>query len=340
MSLLVSQLAELTRHRDREQADELLADTLERVLHPLSLALHRCVGELPDRRWLTCVRRGDSTARCRRPDAFDALPTLPQRPEWLECLRQQRARALPGTPAVTLFPLPVNGTAVGVMELHTPRPLDEATRRTIEAVLLLYGNFMHLLDYGERDALTGLLNRKPFDHAVMRAVSHDAQEGASREDGTRSQAPKRHWLALLDIDHFKRINDTHGHLIGDEVLLLLARLMRGCFRFGDELFRFGGEEFVVLLSTAEEQGAVTALQRMRECVQGFEFPQAGRVTVSIGFTALRATDTPADAVDRADRALYQAKSAGRNCVVGPADMAAAGMAEAAKAEHRGDVDLF
>ncbi|WP_029000719.1 GGDEF domain-containing protein [Azohydromonas australica] len=337
MPSLVSRLAELTRHRDREQTDAMLADTLLQLLQPQMLALHRCVGEPPHARWLTCVSRGDCGPRFRRPPDFEQLPLLSSRPDWLQCLTGREPLELPGTPMVTLFPLLANGQAVAVLELHGPPLAGQITGRTVEAVLQLYGNFLALLDYGERDALTGLLNRKTFDDAVMQALLQPPGPPARRGD-PRSPGAALHWLAILDIDHFKHVNDSFGHLIGDEVLLLLAGIMRSCFRSGDRLFRFGGEEFVVLLNAPDENGASAALQRLRAAVERFEFPQVGRVTLSIGFTVLRDTDTPADAVDRADRALYQAKSTGRNRVVGPTGMAQSGMPE--ERMHRGEVDLF
>jgi diguanylate cyclase (GGDEF) domain len=262
---------------------------------------------------------------------------LASRPDWLECLHSRQPLERPGTPVVTLFPLLANGQAVAVLELHGPPLLGHITGRTVEAVLQLYGNFLALLDYGERDALTGLLNRKTFDDAVMQALLQPPSPSVRHGD-PRNPSTARYWLAILDIDHFKHVNDTFGHLIGDEVLLLLAGIMRSCFRSGDRLFRFGGEEFVVLLSAPDESGATAALQRLRAAVERFEFPQVGRVTLSIGFTVLRDTDTPTDAVDRADRALYQAKSTGRNRVVGPTGMAQAGMPD--EPTHRGEVDLF
>ena len=340
MSSLVSRLAELTRHRDREQTDAMLADTLVQLLQPRLLALHRCVGEPPQARWLTCVSRGDCGPQFRRPAEIEQLPLLESRPDWLACLQRRQAlepEGQQGEPVATLFPLLANGQAVAVLELRGPRLLGDITGRTVEAVLQLYGNFLTLLDYGERDALTGLLNRKTFDDAVIQLLL-EPPSASTRCNDPRASRASRHWLAIMDIDHFKRVNDTWGHLIGDEVLLLLAGIMRACFRCRDRLFRFGGEEFVVLLSAPDESGAGAALQRLRAAVERFDFPQVGRVTLSIGFTVLRKSDTPADAVDRADRALYRAKSAGRNRVVGPAGMAEAGTPE--EPLHRGAVDLF
>jgi diguanylate cyclase (GGDEF)-like protein len=111
------------------------------------------------------------------------------------------------------------------------------------------------------------------------------------------------------------VNDTYGHLIGDEVLLLLARIMRDSFRFHDQLYRFGGEEFVVLMRCRDEEDARQALERLRHNVQVYAFPQVGSITVSLGFSVLHPHDTPSAAFGRADKAVYHAKSHGRNQVV-------------------------
>jgi diguanylate cyclase (GGDEF)-like protein len=146
------------------------------------------------------------------------------------------------------------------------------------------------------------------------------------------------WLAVIDIDHFKRVNDVFGHLIGDEVLLLLSRLMRNSFRFHDNLYRFGGEEFVVLMRCGEATAALGALQRLRKNVQAYRFPQVENITVSIGMTELRPTDTPSEAFDRADKALYHVKQNGRNGVAYHAALVREG--HLADRERDSDVELF
>jgi diguanylate cyclase (GGDEF)-like protein len=119
----------------------------------------------------------------------------------------------------------------------------------------------------------------------------------------------------MDIDHFKRVNDRYGHLYGDEVLLLFARLMGNCFRYTDFLFRFGGEEFVALLTYADETGAHTALERFRTTVQAYDFPRVEHITVSIGYCGIDDDSLAPSLIDMADRALYHAKHHGRNRVV-------------------------
>ncbi|HNF78389.1 MAG TPA: GGDEF domain-containing protein, partial [Thauera aminoaromatica] len=140
-------------------------------------------------------------------------------------------------------------------------------------------------------------------------------------------------LAVLDIDHFKRVNDTFGHLLGDEVLLRFARIMEHSFRYNDRLFRFGGEEFLVLMRT-DETGAGLALERFRAAVEAYDFPCVGRLTVSIGYACAAGAPLAPDLVDIADQALYSAKREGRNRVI-----KAAGAARV-EAPESGDVELF
>ena len=143
---------------------------------------------------------------------------------------------------------------------------------------------------------------------------------------------------MLDIDHFKRVNDNRGHLIGDEVLLLLSRLMRTSFRFHDPLCRFGGEEFVVLMRCGNPLDAAHAFERLRSNVERYAFLQVGRITVSIAFTELRADDTPNAAFARADKAVYHVKQNGRNHVAHRADLVAEGKL-ADEARDNSDVEL-
>ena len=194
----------------------------------------------------------------------------------------------------------------------------EDSERQANGVLSLtriYGHQLRLLDYGELDSLTRLLNRKTFEETFDRLLQASAR-GCGYLGGERRQADERMpaWLCVIDIDHFKRINDTFGHLFGDEVLLRFGELMRRTFRTGDRLFRFGGEEFVVLLNAVDAQRAALSFERFRSRVERHDFPQVGQVTCSIGFTRVEALDVPTDVLGRADRSLYYAKANGRNRV--------------------------
>ena len=249
-------------------------------------------------------------------DAAD-LPILDSNSGLARCAATGFPLVEGGPPCRLIFPVGNALTPQCLVEITSTNPLPDAAVGVIQGVLQLYTNFEGLLDYGERDALTELLNRKTFDGAFLKAAAAQAslaQAPVTLDDRRHDSSDDGYWLAVLDIDFFKRVNDNFGHLIGDEVLLLMARLMRAHFRYQDQLYRFGGEEFVVLMRCASHDDAAGALQRFREAVRAYEFPQVGRITVSIGFAGLRQDDTPGGAFDRADKAVYYAKEHGRDQV--------------------------
>jgi diguanylate cyclase (GGDEF)-like protein len=156
------------------------------------------------------------------------------------------------------------------------------------------------------DALTGLPNRRVFELRL----AHEAQ--------LQKHAPRSTALMVIDADHFKRINDTHGHLVGDQVLHQFAGLMRSAMRSQDTLCRWGGEEFVALLPGLGIEQAEQIAQRIHRVLAASAL-NAGSASVtvsaSIGLTLLGQNDNPDDALQRADAAMYRAKAAGRNCTV-------------------------
>ncbi len=156
------------------------------------------------------------------------------------------------------------------------------------------------------DELTGLPNRRHM-MALLEA------------EQLRSQRDMRPWMvALLDIDHFKRVNDTHGHATGDQVLRAFAATVREAVRSTDTLARWGGEEFLLLLHDTQPDAALPILERVRQAVQECTVAVQGqqvRVTVSIGVAAHTAGKSVAQLLDQADQALYRAKSDGRDRVV-------------------------
>ncbi|HKK15693.1 MAG TPA: GGDEF domain-containing protein [Gammaproteobacteria bacterium] len=178
---------------------------------------------------------------------------------------------------------------------------------TIEGLYQVYANQVALLDSKERDALTHLSNRQTLA-LTLNDIIVFYRNRKIRED------LKYSWVAILDIDHFKHINDQFGHLYGDEVLLHFSYLMERIFRHTDFLFRYGGEEFVVIINNCDEKGATLSLERFRESVRIYDFP-SGKITVSIGCTMIDTIVPPSLLLERADRALYHAKNNGRNQVV-------------------------
>ncbi len=214
--------------------------------------------------------------------------------------------------------------------------LQQKDQDIIVSFLRIYHNYLELIDANERDALTGLLNRSTFSAKMMRvlAAQRSHQNRASDDPGHR---PKR-CLAMLDIDHFKNVNDKFGHLHGDEVLLLFARLMTQTFRADDQLYRYGGEEFVVYLEDVDLTMGLAILERFRARVEAFNMPQVGKVTVSIGAVEVNQQDLPTTLVEQADKALYYAKGNGRNQVCAYEKLLADGKLSIILTS--GDVELF
>ncbi len=306
---LIGSVVSLTGYRDRDRIDNTVVAVLADWLQPLALSLHRCVGTPDDLRLLrqASVRHGLELEPGDPPwTPLHALPALAERP-WH---RRALAAGEPlldvpvgrdgGAPLLSLFPVWIGSERFGLVEVISAEPLSAERRRLVDGVLTIYRNQIGLLDYSEHDTLTGLLNRKTFDDQFIKCLGEHAGGGSAL------------WLGVIDIDHFKRVNDGFGHLIGDEVLLLVARLLRSAFRHGDRLYRFGGEEFVVLLRADAREQAAIAFERFRAQMEGFRFPQVGVVTVSVGYTRLRPLDNASGAFERADQAVYYAKQHGRN----------------------------
>lgn len=345
MSRLVEQIAELTAFRDRDALDFSLATALKDLLRPQAVIVHRLVGEPGDQHWITRARvvAGDDGGASADPlwVDLDRLPALQALPHHARCLEQAAVVRPPGPPATTLFPLANDREVVGVLEVRTDHAPTDDELRLVAAILRICRNFHGLLDYSERDTLTGLLNRKTFDVHFQRAAQPTPaidELPAPGVEQRRVAVARTACLGVIDVDHFKRVNDGFGHLIGDEVLLLLSRLMRGTFRHHDHLFRFGGEEFVVLVRCGSAAEARGAFERLRSTVERHVFPQVGQITISIGVSELRPGDNPTACFERADKAVYFAKQNGRNQVHDHEQLVAEGrLADASRAS---DVELF
>lgn len=157
-----------------------------------------------------------------------------------------------------------------------------------------------LQSWATRDALTGARNRRVMDQELKIAVANKRRHGISSA------------VLVIDMDHFKQVNDRFGHPMGDQVLIKFVELTNRCFRHEDRLFRFGGEEFLLLLSNTNEKGLrAAALQLQAQIAQHLKTPD-GPVTVSMGGAVLYDNESWRDWLERADQQLYEAKRAGRN----------------------------
>ncbi|WP_161493314.1 GGDEF domain-containing protein [Zoogloea sp. LCSB751] len=338
----------ITQHRDRTLLELGVASALFELVKALEVNLYKVTEHGEDIFLTQVVHVGPEGVRYVQEELSDGEETIPvsQRPEMAACVEQNqivlRHLAASGQ-YLHCFPIQAERRTLGVLEVVCSTQLSEENLGTAEGFLGLYRNYMSLLDYSERDTLTGLLNRKTFDENLGKILTALAVHRNSVGDDSplrrRQQDDGTHWLAVLDVDHFKRINDQFGHLYGDEVLLLLARLMRDCFRHQDRLFRFGGEEFVIVLRAGTQGEVVHALERLRETIESYPFPQVGQVTVSMGYTHIRPQDTIPEIVGRADEALYFAKENGRNQIACHETLQADGRI-ATREQPNGSMELF
>lgn len=185
--------------------------------------------------------------------------------------------------------------------------IGQTTLKFLAGDSLEYGYYETLHAVAVEDALTGLPNRRYLDEILSREIPRARRHGRPLV------------MLMLDLDHFKRINDERGHVCGDRVLRELARLLEARLRASEFLARYGGEEFAFVLPEADPEGARTFAERIRERVASHVFDDDGeslRITVSIGGASWHpGMKAESDLIEAADRGLYEAKRAGRNRVV-------------------------
>jgi diguanylate cyclase (GGDEF)-like protein len=210
------------------------------------------------------------------------------------------------------------------LQMTVGHELSKMESYMIAGVLQIYRNFVGIMQHAQTDQLTGLANRKTFDECVARVHELIPQEDDAVANDRRESRALSYWLVMVDIDHFKSVNDRFGHLYGDEVLVILSQLMQASFRESDLIFRFGGEEFVLIIRCADYAACLVTLERFRQGVEQRSIPQVGNVTISMGVTRMERSTFAATMVDHADQALYHSKRNGRNQVSFFEDLVARG----------------
>lgn len=215
------------------------------------------------------------------------------------------------------YELTLLGKSLGEITFMRSQPFTVDDQALIEVMLcaLVYPlrnalMYERALKTALTDPLTGVHNRgsmeQHLEHQVLVSVRHNTPLS----------------VLMIDIDHFKSINDTHGHMVGDAVLSDVAKAIVKCTRNSDVVFRYGGEEFVVILTNTRSVGAQLLGQRICHAVANGRLDISGTqiaVTVSVGVAELTAGDGSVDLLERADKQLYRAKVRGRNQVVTPDD---------------------
>lgn len=315
--VLLESVVEITAQRDLESLEISVVEAILEFVPAIEIKFCR----VHDHEALLVVRADENGVESGGEliKSPNGILSLQDSAEFMDCLEKQ-AMVIHETGGLNkfIYPIMLEEHVVGILSLLCAKNRD-CNQRLIAGLLRIYQNLLSIINEGEHDKLTGLLNRKTFDDKISKILQDNADRGDDEikplvEHRSGQKENTSNWLALLDIDHFKRINDTFGHLYGDEVLLLFSQIMKKNFRSRDLLFRYGGEEFVVVLPSERIGGAWAALERFREAVECFNFPQVGQVTVSVGFVDMGNQVIPATLVGHADQALYFAKQNGRNRV--------------------------
>jgi diguanylate cyclase (GGDEF)-like protein len=320
MNSLLKHVVDLTGHRDHRLLDISILSAVRELAGAQQarvLGVYTFKGEmfLRARAW---IADGNVVAADENQSAESPEEPITRYPALAECLQAHGNRAQQTNDAgehLLWLPVWLNDDISACLEISRTSPYSRKTLDVIEGILSVYRNFQHLLDYSERDSLTGLLNRKTFDENFSKIQSSASQQLSvplAQVERRMNADTKEQWLAVVDIDHFKHVNDQFGHLYGDEVLILVSNLMKSSFRSLDRIFRFGGEEFVVLIRSATSENAHMIAERFRRNVENYVFPQVGKITVSIGYTSFQPTESPVVILGHADQALYYAKTHGRN----------------------------
>ena len=344
---LLTHVEPVAKHSERTIVELGIACSLRQLVGATEASVHRiqAAGTATLLEQVTRVR-GDSVVFVDS-DYQQPLSSikLESRPEMETCVSGEQIVAcdVPAGPEmIHCLPVAFDGKVAAVIELVRERTLTVAELEVTGEVVAFYRNVLSRLDDSERDALTGLLNRSTFDRSLGQVLASIQTAPPDRGDNPERRASPDvatpHWLAMIDIDHFKRINEKFGQLYGDEVLILLANLMRESFRHQDRLFRFDGEAMVVVMRPAAFDDAARALERFRLRVAAHLFPQVGHISVCIGLAAIAGSDTAENVLATAQQALRHAKSHGRNQLACYEKLVAAGEIKAQRAS--GGIDLF
>jgi diguanylate cyclase (GGDEF)-like protein len=335
---LLDQLVSLTGIRDLELLETSLLQTLNGFIHPTGLALYKVSSRGEMRSQLVY---GDDKCRVVH-ENFEVRPELSQAFRQRQAADGASIRIPVGDGVLSVMTVMESRAATTYLVINSANDLRDIDSHMIDGMLQIYRNFCQLLQESQTDSLTGLANRKTFDECFSRVYELQPfgdEECTVEVDLRRPATQTNYWLAMVDIDHFKLVNDRFGHLYGDEVLILLAHLFKNAMRNDDLVFRFGGEEFVLMIRCQSREEAAGLLERLRQSVEAQDIPQVGQVTISIGATEMIRNTFAGTLLDYADKALYYSKQNGRNRLTFFEEMISLGLAtrEVAPSEN---LDFF
>jgi two-component system, cell cycle response regulator len=348
----IDALVRITSHHDREILERSLFETLTEYQGAKEYWLYQVVTLTPELSLRLLAHSDQSNIevsgqvmREKLPDEISQLV--------IQAIEVARVVSSPTSPQhadlLVIYPALDEKGAVSAVLIERTQAKNPEGQHLVHGFLRVYTNYLRLLEQSKRDKLTGLLNRETLEDKISQIIIlNNEQIPPDREQGPEiaNNAPQpkeaiKYWLGVLDIDYFKRINDTYGHLYGDEILILVARLMESSLRGHDLIFRYGGEEFIILIKARDIGEARQAFERIRGVVRNHQYAKVEQVTVSIGVIEISTQTGPAEVIAEADAALYYAKHNGRDQVQFYGELLSQGLIEPLEKDvEAGGVSFF
>ncbi len=314
---ILNSIIEITKKRDTDSLELSMTLTLIDQIDCLHLTIYK---KINTRDVLTVRSNIDVKVHNKKPKyewlETEIIQTIS--PELKSCFEFSCPiyNKLENTDEESWLPIIIEQQTVSVIYIYSKK-LSREQQVLLNGFCRIYENYLSILKESECDKLTGLLNRQTFEVKINRFLreKNPAIPDSYIDKNRRGQHQSINtWLAIIDIDHFKQVNDKFGHVCGDEVLLTFAQLLKSCFRKEDLLFRFGGEEFIIVMEAATPQILHKKLGQFKNAISINQFPFGESLTASIGFTLLDPNMFISSIVDKADKALYYAKEHGRDAI--------------------------
>jgi len=323
----VDSLAEVTSHQDREVLERSLLKTLSEFTPEAEYRFYRVLHSLSDKTALALIAYA-------KDNIIDSLSNEIKESNLHESFFESINLAIE-TKAVQIinksevdeqihiiYPAVNSSDESFAVLIQSCDKIDFEHQHLAHGLLKVYANYLELIDKARRDKLTQLLNRETLDSEVTRILirNNTAEHNIlklpvnSDVETRRTAKNSSFWLGILDIDFFKKINDSYGHLYGDEILILVARLLEKNIRDNDFAFRFGGEEFVIILLSDNRETAKDAFERIRMEINKHPYANVEGLSISAGVSQITNQMNPTEVIEEADKALYYAKENGRNQV--------------------------
>ncbi|PKF62187.1 GGDEF domain-containing protein [Psychromonas sp. psych-6C06] len=348
----IDSLAEITRYRDREVIERSLLKTLLEFETESCFRLYQVLSCEPELKMGILAYANGTEIITTEHIKHHALPAYFHN-ALMQVINNAQITTINSEEKCnekqTIYPAFDANDEIFAILVQTAKKIDPEIQRFVHSLLRIYSNYLEMIEVTKRDKLTGLLNRETLESEITRILisnnQNEVQMVMPDTPDPKDQRAQRgwltYWLCVLDIDHFKSINDQYGHIYGDEILILVARLLEKSVREFDKIFRFGGEEFVILVKAHDNHDALRAFERIRDVIATHQYAKISTLTVSIGGIEITHQPDPRNVIEAADSALYFAKNNGRNQVHLYEDLVAKNKIVAQKNEiNDSEIDFF